>query len=85
MFAQDSLGGNTYTVMLCNCSPAAVSREETVSALRFAERAKRVENKVKVNVDPRAQQILSLLQENRALKFKVERLGEHIQRLEEHY
>ena len=43
---QDSLGGNACTVVLCNASPAEVCREETISTLRFAERAKRIENKV---------------------------------------
>merc|ERR1711907_163030 len=42
---QDSLGGNSHTVMICNVSPAEVNVEETISSLRFAERAKKVENK----------------------------------------
>ena len=48
---QDSLGGNSVTCMLTAMSPAESNKEETVSALRFAERAKRIENKVKKNVN----------------------------------
>ena len=43
---QDSLGGNACTVVLCNASPAEACREETLSTLRFAERAKKIENQV---------------------------------------
>lgn len=43
---QDSLGGNSKTVMIANISPAQANCAETVSTLRFAREAKRVKNQV---------------------------------------
>lgn len=40
---QDSLGGNSKTLMFVNCSPAAVNCSESVCSLQFASRAKSVE------------------------------------------
>ena len=50
---QDSLGGNTKTVMLANCSPADYNYEETLSTLRYASRAKMIKNKPVINEDPK--------------------------------
>eukprot|EP00455_Lapot_gusevi_P045945 TRINITY_DN5959_c0_g1_i6.p1 TRINITY_DN5959_c0_g1~~TRINITY_DN5959_c0_g1_i6.p1 ORF type:complete len:726 (-),score=130.19 TRINITY_DN5959_c0_g1_i6:93-2270(-) len=50
---QDSLGGNTKTVMVANIGPADYNFEETVSSLRFASRAKQIQNKPIVNEDPK--------------------------------
>jgi hypothetical protein len=50
---QDSLGGNVKTCMIANISPSASSYEETLSTLRYADRAKRIKNKPKVNEDPK--------------------------------
>lgn len=43
---QDSLGGNSKTIMIANVSPAAGCLTETLSTLRFAQRAKNIRNKV---------------------------------------
>jgi len=43
--AQDSLGGNTKTVMCANLGPAAPNFDETISTLRYADRAKQIKNK----------------------------------------
>ena len=40
----DSLGGNARTLMFVNCSPSEYNASETIAALRFAERCKKVEN-----------------------------------------
>jgi len=50
---QDSLGGNTKTVMIAAVSPADYNYEETLSTLRYASRAKAIKNKPKVNEDPK--------------------------------
>jgi hypothetical protein len=50
---QDSLGGNTKTVMIAACSPADYNYEESLSTLRFAARAKAIKNKPRVNEDPK--------------------------------
>lgn len=82
---QDSLGGNSVTVMLCNASPAKINADETLSALRFAERAKKIENVATVNRDPKAARAAALYEENKTLKEKVARLEAHILELEKWY
>ena len=46
---QDSLGGNTKTVMIAALSPSDNNYEETLSTLRYATRAKSIKNKPVVN------------------------------------
>jgi len=82
---QDSLGGNSVTVMLCNASPAMVNADETLSALRFGERAKKIENVASVNRDPKAARAAALFEENKELKAKVARLEAHVAELEKWY
>jgi hypothetical protein len=50
---QDSLGGNTKTVMMAAISPADYNYSETLSTLRYASRAKFIKNKPKINEDPK--------------------------------
>ena len=50
---QDSLGGNTKTVMIAAISPADYNFDETVTTLRYASRAKNIKNKPRVNMDPK--------------------------------
>ncbi|ETM42855.1 hypothetical protein L914_11553 [Phytophthora nicotianae] len=50
---QDSLGGNSKTVMIANCGPADYNYNETLSTLRYANRAKNIKNKPKINEDPK--------------------------------
>ena len=47
MSAQDSLGGNSKTMMIANVSPAATNAADTLSTLRFAQRVKFIRNKVR--------------------------------------
>ena len=49
-FLQDSLGGNSQTVMLACVTPSDTSFHETVSTLQYASRARMVQNKVVANV-----------------------------------
>ena len=65
---KDNLGGNSKTVMLATVSPAADNYEETLSTLRYAERAKRIVNHAVVNEDPNARIIRELRAEIDALK-----------------
>jgi hypothetical protein len=46
---KDSLGGNSKTCIIANISPAATSYAETLSTLKFAQRAKLIRNKAVVN------------------------------------
>jgi kinesin family protein 3/17 len=50
---QDSLGGNAKTVMIANMGPADFNYDETVTTLRYANRAKNIKNKPKINEDPK--------------------------------
>ena len=49
---QDSLGGNSKTLMICCVSPAIVNFNESVNALRYANRARNIKNKPVLNRDP---------------------------------
>ncbi|KAJ7955307.1 Kinesin-like protein [Quillaja saponaria] len=48
---QDSLGGNSKTTIIANVSPSICSAHETLSTLKFAQRAKLIQNNAKVNED----------------------------------
>uniref|UniRef100_A0A915PJU3 Kinesin motor domain-containing protein n=1 Tax=Setaria digitata TaxID=48799 RepID=A0A915PJU3_9BILA len=50
---QDSLGGNSRTVMVANIGPASYNYEETLSTLRYANRAKNINNQPRINEDPK--------------------------------
>ncbi|XP_017793954.1 PREDICTED: kinesin-like protein KIF13B [Habropoda laboriosa] len=65
---KDNLGGNSKTVMVATISPAADNYEETLSTLRYADRAKRIVNYAVVNEDPNARIIRELRQEVETLK-----------------
>merc|ERR1711912_229362 len=50
MLLASSLGGNSRTAIVCAISPASRNRAETISTLQFANRAKKIINKVQQNV-----------------------------------
>ncbi|OCT56960.1 kinesin-like protein KIF17 isoform X2 [Xenopus laevis] len=50
---QDSLGGNTKTLMVACLSPADNNYDESLSTLRYANRAKNIRNKPRINEDPK--------------------------------
>uniref|UniRef100_A0A6N2MLA4 Kinesin motor domain-containing protein n=1 Tax=Salix viminalis TaxID=40686 RepID=A0A6N2MLA4_SALVM len=54
---QDSLGGNSKTVMIACVSPADTNAEETLNTLKYANRARNIQNKAVVNRDPMAAQM----------------------------
>ncbi|XP_055915378.1 chromosome-associated kinesin KIF4 [Eupeodes corollae] len=54
---QDSLGGNSVTLMIACVSPADYNVGETLSTLRYADRARKIKNKPIVNQDPHAAEI----------------------------
>ncbi|CAF4799032.1 unnamed protein product [Pieris macdunnoughi] len=57
---QDSLGGNSLTLMVACVSPADFNLDETVSTLRYADRARRIRNKPVINQDAKAAEIVRL-------------------------
>lgn len=48
---QESLGGNSRTTLIVNCSPASYNEAETLGTLRFGMRAKSIKNKARVNTE----------------------------------
>eukprot|EP00002_Diphylleia_rotans_P024614 TRINITY_DN4867_c0_g1_i6.p1 TRINITY_DN4867_c0_g1~~TRINITY_DN4867_c0_g1_i6.p1 ORF type:complete len:835 (+),score=193.28 TRINITY_DN4867_c0_g1_i6:114-2507(+) len=71
---QDSLGGNARTVMVANMSPAEYNFDETLSTLRYANRAKNIKNKPKINEDPKD----ALLRE---FQSEIERLRKQLEEM----
>jgi len=51
-FLQPALGGNAHTTIICTVSPAVDHLTETISTLKFALRAKNIQNAVSVNEVP---------------------------------
>uniref|UniRef100_A0A8C3KWB3 Kinesin family member 13B n=1 Tax=Chrysolophus pictus TaxID=9089 RepID=A0A8C3KWB3_CHRPC len=72
---KDSLGGNSKTAMVATVSPAADNYDETLSTLRYADRAKNIVNHAVVNEDPNARII-------RELREEVEKLREQLTKAE---
>eukprot|EP00047_Mylnosiga_fluctuans_P022633 m.123624 g.123624 ORF g.123624 m.123624 type:complete len:1017 (-) comp9331_c1_seq4:1455-4505(-) len=71
----NALGGNSRTIMVAAISPAAVNYDETVSTLRYADRAKRIRNNAVVNESPTDKMIRELKEENARLLAMVGRGG----------
>lgn len=69
---KDSLGGNSKTVILAAISPADCNYVETMSTLRYANRAKNIINKPTVNEDPNVKLIRDLRSEIVFLKSLLE-------------
>ncbi|XP_029452756.1 kinesin-like protein KIF13B [Rhinatrema bivittatum] len=72
---KDSLGGNSKTAMVATVSPAADNYDETLSTLRYADRAKNIVNHAVVNEDPNARII-------RELREEVEKLRDQLSKAE---
>lgn len=65
---QDSLGGNTKTLMVACLSPADNNYDETLSTLRYANRAKNIKNKPHINEDPKDALLREYQEEIKRLK-----------------
>ena len=75
---QNALGGNSKTVMICALSPASINYEETLSTLRYADRAKKIQNKAVVNESEHDKVVRLLKEENDELKRKIEELSKKL-------
>ncbi|XP_064614056.1 kinesin-like protein KIF28P [Liolophura sinensis] len=64
---QNALGGNSKTIMIAALSPADINYEETLSTLRFADRAKAIKTTAVVNESPTDKLIRELKEENARL------------------
>lgn len=63
---QESLGGNSRTTLIINCSPAGYNDAETLSTLRFGTRAKTIKNKARMNVELSPAELKQLLKDAKA-------------------
>ncbi|XP_032811281.1 kinesin-like protein KIF3A isoform X1 [Petromyzon marinus] len=68
---QDSLGGNSKTMMCANIGPADYNYDETISTLRYANRAKNIKNKARINEDPKDALLRQFQKEIEDLKKKL--------------
>lgn len=75
---QNALGGNSKTVMICALSPAFINYEETLSTLRYADRAKKIQNKAIINESEQDKMVRQLKDENMDLKRMIEDLQRKI-------
>lgn len=79
---QESLGGNSRTTLIINCSPSSYNEIETISTLRFGERAKSIKNRAKVNQERSAAELQAALdrsnEEIRQLKIYIAGLEEEL-------
>ncbi|KIX03207.1 uncharacterized protein Z518_06759 [Rhinocladiella mackenziei CBS 650.93] len=69
---QESLGGNSRTTLIINCSPSSYNDAETVSTLRFGMRAKTIKNKAKINAELSPAELKRQLKiaQNQAMTFE---------------
>jgi kinesin family protein 3/17 len=73
---QDSLGGNVKTCMIANISPDRGSYEETLSTLRYADRAKHIKNQPKINEDPKDTLLREYAEQIKMLKEQLTKIKE---------
>lgn len=70
---QDSLGGNSKTIIIANISPSSSCSLETLSTLKFAQRAKLIKNNAIVNEDASGDVI--------AMRLQIQQLKKEVSRL----
>lgn len=75
---QDSLGGNTKTLMMAAVSPIDQSYEETLSTLKYAARASKIKNAPKINEDPKDALIKKYREEILQLKEMISQNHDNI-------
>lgn len=72
----ESLGGNSKTCLIITCSPAPYNDLETLSTLRFGQRAHNIKNTPKVNREMTVQELTRLLEK---AEFEIEKKDLRIQ------
>lgn len=77
---RENLGGNSKTAMVAAISPADINFDETLSTLRYADRAKQIVCKAVVNEDPNAKLIRELKEEVQRLKDLLKAEGIQVDR-----
>ncbi|XP_044591193.1 kinesin-like protein unc-104 isoform X2 [Cotesia glomerata] len=72
---RENLGGNSKTAMIAAVSPADINYDETLSTLRYADRAKQIVCKAVVNEDANAKLIRELKEEIQKLRELLKQEG----------
>jgi kinesin family protein 3/17 len=68
---RDSLGGNARTLMIAAVGPADYNFQESMSTLHYAENAKKIKNKPKVNMDPKDALLMQYQEELQRLQGQL--------------
>ena len=68
---QDSLGGNSHTLMIVCASPATSNMEESLNSLRYADRARKIKNKPILNIDPKLAELNTLKEQVKLFKEQI--------------
>eukprot|EP00055_Hartaetosiga_balthica_P005059 m.14228 g.14228 ORF g.14228 m.14228 type:complete len:937 (-) comp4276_c0_seq1:155-2965(-) len=76
---QESLGGNSRTTIIICCSPSSYNEQETISTLRFGQRAKSIKNKAKINIKYSAEELQKQLDK---AKKELQRLAKKLKQAE---
>ena len=76
---QESLGGNSKTCLIITCSPSIYNESESLSTLRFGERAKKIKNKPKINKEITVAELQKLVNQ---LKEQLKKADQRIVDLE---
>ncbi|XP_043064309.1 kinesin-like protein unc-104 isoform X10 [Drosophila ficusphila] len=76
---RENLGGNSKTAMIAAISPADINYDETLSTLRYADRAKQIVCKAVVNEDANAKLIRELKEEIQKLRDLLKAEGIEVQ------
>jgi kinesin family protein 5 len=72
---QESLGGNYKTALVVTCSPHSTQIQETLTTLKFAQRAKKIKNRIRVNIKNSPDQLAKVIEDLREeLRKKDERI-----------
>ena len=80
---QDSLGGNSKTLMIACVSPADTNFSETLSTLKYANRARNIQNKAIINRDAHSAQVAKLMNQIEILKLALVNKGGKVVNLNE--
>ncbi|CAF4301992.1 unnamed protein product, partial [Adineta steineri] len=72
---QNSLGGNSKTIMIATLGPADYNYDESLTTLRYANRAKNIKNQPRINEDPKDALLRKFQEEIARLKSQLEGKG----------
>eukprot|EP00808_Paulinella_micropora_P007515 g40283.t1 len=76
----DALGGNSRTVLIVTCSPAESEYEDTINALRFGVRAKKIKNKAKANTEFSVLEYKRIIEDLKAKIATMDKVIKYIQK-----